>query len=41
MISIPKVIRDNFEDAISTLEEAGFDVEKYWVSSSLATKISC
>lgn len=38
MISIPKVIRDNFEDAISTLEEAGFVVEKYWVPSSLATK---
>lgn len=38
MISIPKVIRENFEDAISTLEEVGFVVEKHWVSSSLATK---
>ncbi|MBA7674255.1 hypothetical protein ES703_82463 [subsurface metagenome] len=38
MIFIPKVIRENFEDAISTLEEVGFVVEKHWVSSSLATK---
>ena len=38
MISISKVIRENFEDAISTLEEVGFVVEKHWVPSSLATK---
>lgn len=38
MISIPRVIRENFENAISILEELGFVVEKQWVPSSQTTR---
>jgi serine/threonine-protein kinase len=38
MIPIPKVIRENFEVARSTLEESGFEIEEQWVPSSQTTK---
>jgi len=38
MIPIPKVIRENFEVARSTLKESGFEIEEQWVLSSQTTK---
>lgn len=38
IIPIPKVIRENFEVAKSTLKESGFEIEEQWVPSSQTTK---